>query len=59
MTIDSFRLNLLPVWMTEIWLESRSHLVLVSGQNGATQSDIIVKSNKPNIKDWLGDLLKD
>ena len=59
MTIDSFRLNLLPVWMTEIWLENRSHLVLISGQNDIVQSDIAIKSDKPNIKDWLGDLLKD
>ena len=59
MTIDSFRLNLLPVWMTEIWLENRSHLVLISGQNDTVQSDIAIKSDKPNIKDWLGDLLKD
>jgi hypothetical protein len=59
MTIDSFRLNFLPVWMTEIWLENRSHLVLISGQNDTVQSDIAIKSDKPNIKDWLGDLLKD
>jgi len=59
MTIDSFRLNLLPVWMTEIWLENRSHLVIISGQNDIVQSDISIKSDKPKIKDWLGDLLKD
>jgi Zn finger protein HypA/HybF involved in hydrogenase expression len=59
MTIDSFRLNLLPVWMTELWLENRSHLVLISGQNDTVQSDIIIKSDKPSIKDWLGDLLKE
>jgi Zn finger protein HypA/HybF involved in hydrogenase expression len=59
MTIESFRLNLLPVWMTEIWLENRSHLVLISGQNDAVQSDIVVKSDKPGVKEWLGDLLKE
>jgi hypothetical protein len=59
MTVDSFRLNLLPVWMTEIWLENRSHLVLISGQNGVVQSDIIMKSDKPGVVAWLGDLLKD
>ena len=58
MTIDSFRLNLLPVWMTEIWLKNRSHLVLISGQNDTVQSDISIKSDKLNIKDWLGDLLE-
>jgi DNA-directed RNA polymerase subunit RPC12/RpoP len=59
MTVDSFRLNLFPVWMTEIWLENRSHLVLISGQNGVVQSDIIMKSDKPGVIAWLGDLLKD
>ena len=59
MTINSFRLNFLPVWMTEIWLENRSHLVLISGQNDTVQSDMNIKSDKPNIKEWLGDLLKE
>ena len=59
MTVESFRLNLLPVWMTEIWLENRSHLVLISGQNGIVQSDIAIKSDKPALMEWLGDLLKD
>ncbi|HEY9152473.1 MAG TPA: hypothetical protein VIN60_06270 [Anaerolineales bacterium] len=59
MTVDSFRLNLLPVWMTELWLENRSHLVLISGQNETVQSDIAIKSDKPGVMEWLGDLLKD
>ena len=59
MTIDSFRLNLLPVWMTELWLENRSHLVLISGQNDTVQSDIAIKSDKTALMAWLGDLLKD
>ncbi|HUI89940.1 MAG TPA: hypothetical protein VLX61_14575 [Anaerolineales bacterium] len=59
MTIESFRLNLLPVWMIEIWLENRSHLILISGQNDQVQSDILIKTDKSNIKGWLGELLKD
>jgi hypothetical protein len=61
MTIESFRLNLLPVWMTEIWLEGRSYLVLINGQNGALQCDWAGKNNKQtnSLKDWLADLLKD
>jgi hypothetical protein len=61
MTIESFRLNLLPVWMTEICLEGRSYLVLINGQNGAVQSDWVSKVNKPadSLTDWLADLLKD
>ena len=61
MTIESFRLNLLPVWMTEIWLEGRSYLLLINGQNGAAQSDWIPKAGRPSngLKSWLVDLLKD
>jgi DNA-directed RNA polymerase subunit RPC12/RpoP len=59
MTVDSFRLDLLPVWMTEIWFEGRSHLVLINGQNGAVQSDIASKSDTGGLMDWLADLVKD
>jgi DNA-directed RNA polymerase subunit RPC12/RpoP len=61
MTIESFRLNLLPVWMTEIWLEARSYLVLINGQNGMVESDWAARDNKPanSLRDWLADLLKD
>lgn len=61
MTIDSFRLDLLPVWMTEIWIEGRSYLVLINGQNGAVQSDWVAKVDKPKggLMDWLDDLIKD
>ena len=61
MTIDSFRLDLLPVWMTEVWIEGRSYLVLINGQTGAVQSDWVPRVNKPEggLKDWLADLIKD
>lgn len=59
MTVESFRLDLLPVWMTEIWFESRSHLVLINGQNGAVQSDLAVKPDKVGLMNWLADLIKD
>ena len=61
MIIDSFRLDLLPVWMTELWIEGRSYLVLINGQNGAVQSDWVARVNKPEggLKDWLADLIKD
>jgi hypothetical protein len=60
MTIDSFRLDLLPVWMTEVWIEGRSYLVLINGQNGAVQSDLVARVNKPesSLKEWLADLIK-
>ena len=59
MTVESFRLDLLPVWMAEIWFEGRSHLVLINGQNGAAQSDIAVKSDKGGLMEWLADLVND
>ncbi len=44
--------------MTEIWLENRSHLVLISGQNDTVQSDIAIKSDKPGVVEWLGDFIE-
>jgi hypothetical protein len=38
MTVESFRLNLFPVWMTEIFFEGRSSLILINGQNGTLVS---------------------
>lgn len=61
LTIESFQLDLLPVWMTELWLDGRSHLVLINGQTGALQSDITPRpgKDKPGLVDWLADLIKD
>jgi len=67
MTIESFKLNLLPVWMTEIPFDGREHLVLINGQNGVVFSDITGKTSNPNeeqeekggLLDFLSDLLND
>ena len=60
MTVESFRLNLLPVWMTEVWSGGRSHLVLIDGQNGAVESDLAVKPDKTGrLMEWLSDLIKE
>lgn len=60
MTVESFRLNLLPVWMTEVWSGGRGHLVLINGQNGALESDLAVKREKSGgIMEWLSDLIKE
>jgi len=60
MTVESFRLNLLPVWMTEIPFSGRDHLVLINGQNGIVAGDLQEKSNKPGgLMEYLADLLDD
>jgi hypothetical protein len=58
MTVESFRLNLLPVWVAEISFGGRQHLVLINGQKGSVSSD--TNGKKQDAKgwmDWLGDLL--
>jgi len=60
MTVESFRLNLLPVWMTELPFDGREHLVLINGMNGAVKSDLSEKSKESRgLFEWLGDLLED
>lgn len=60
MTVESFRLDLLPVWMTEIWFSGKSHLVLINGQNGTVEDDLETAREKPGgVMDWLSDLLND
>lgn len=59
MTIESFRLNLLPVWMTELPFDGREHLVLINGWNGTVKSDLPEKKEKSGgLMEWLGDLLE-
>ncbi len=60
MTVDSFRLNLLPVWMTEIAFGRRQHLILINGQNGTVASDVPEKKKESSgLMEWLGDLLEE
>jgi hypothetical protein len=59
MTVDSFRLDLLPVWMTEFPFGGRLHLLLINGQNGAVASDVPQKSEKSGgLMEFLSDLLE-
>ena len=59
MAVDSFRLNLLPVWVTEMVFAGREHLVLINGQNGKVASDLPGKQGEmKSLGDWLGDLLR-
>lgn len=57
MTIESFRLVLLPVWMTELPFDGRGHLVLINGWNGIVKSDLPDKESG-GLMEWLGDLIE-
>lgn len=57
MTVDSFRLVLLPVWMTELPFGGREHLVLINGMNGTVKSDLPARESGGLIE-WLGDLIE-
>ena len=60
LTVESFRLNLLPVWVTEILFGGRQHLILINGQNGIIAGDLPGKSERSNgLMDFLSDLLDD
>ncbi|HET9588438.1 MAG TPA: hypothetical protein VFO91_06585 [Anaerolineales bacterium] len=61
--INSFKLLLLPVWMTELPFGGREHLLLINGQNGIAASDLPDKINKQEktggLMAFLSDLLDD
>ncbi len=61
MLIDSFRLNLLPVWVAEITVGAALHLVLINGQTGDIRSDLDGKPSGSGggLLSWLSDLTKD
>jgi hypothetical protein len=58
LTIESFKLVLLPVWITKIPFNNQKLLVLINGQNGVVQGDTPSKP-KSGLFDWLEDLLDD
>ena len=60
MAIESFKLVLLPVWMTEFPFDGREHLILLNGQNGTVASDLPDKKGVAGgLLDFLSDLLDD
>jgi hypothetical protein len=62
LAIESFKLVLVPVWITEIPTNGKKMLVLINGQNGVVQGDIPSQSkakSKNKLFDWLEDLLDD
>jgi DNA-directed RNA polymerase subunit RPC12/RpoP len=62
LAIESFKLVLLPVWITEIPFHDQRFLVLINGQNGIVQGKVSPKPGakpKNSLFDWLEDLLDD
>lgn len=64
LVVESFKLNLLPVWMTEIPFGGREHLVLINGQSGVVASDLPglaqeETSESGGLFSFLADLLDD
>lgn len=57
--VESFKLNLLPVWMTELPFDGRQHLVLINGQNGQVETTLDDDKEESGLLSWLGDLLKE
>jgi hypothetical protein len=60
MLVTSFKLNLLPVWMTEIPFGGREHLLLINGQNGIVASDLLAQEDEEDeggLFGFLADLL--
>ncbi len=57
MMVESFRLTLLPVWMTELPFGGREHLVLINGWTGTVKSDLPEKESG-GLMEWLGDLIE-
>ena len=60
MLVESFKLALLPVWMTELPFDGREHLVLINGQSGAVESDLPGQEEEEGgLFSFLSDLLND
>lgn len=60
MTVESFRLALLPVWVSELHFGGREHLALINGQNGMVGTDLPENSGgqqKSALMEYLADLL--
>ncbi|MBL8102827.1 MAG: hypothetical protein JNM02_09885 [Anaerolineales bacterium] len=62
LVIESFKLVLLPVWMTELPFGGREHLVLINGQSGVVSSDLPEvgeESEAGGLFSFLADLLEE
>lgn len=63
MLVESFKLMLLPIWMTKVIFNGRENVLLINGQSGVAQGDVTIKDeeDKPSggLLSWLEDLLDD
>jgi predicted RNA-binding Zn-ribbon protein involved in translation (DUF1610 family) len=61
LTVESFQLDLLPVWMSEVSIEGARRLVLINGQNGVVQGDGFRRSEGSGggRVGWLADLVNE
>lgn len=62
LVVESFKLVLLPVWMTELPFDGREHLVLINGQSGVVSSDLPEQedeSESGGLFGFLADLLEE
>ena len=57
--IESFRLDLLPVWISEIRLNGHGVILLINGQTGAVAGQDLQSSPRARggLLEWLGDLI--
>ena len=58
LTIESFKLVLLPVWVAAVPVEDRVEFVLINGQNGILEEPP-TDTHKAGILPWLMDILED
>jgi len=56
MSVESFKLLLLPVWIAAYRCEGKDYQVLINGQTGAVDGET-PKGNSSGLMDWLEDLL--
>jgi predicted RNA-binding Zn-ribbon protein involved in translation (DUF1610 family) len=61
LSVESFQMDLLPVWMSEVSVEGTRRLVLINGQSGLVQGDGFKRSERigHGLVEWLSDLVND
>ena len=58
LVVESFKLVLIPVWITEIPVSDKTMLALLNGQSGIVHADNPTQpKSKSGLLDWLEDLL--